>query len=59
MRDKITFRITPDLAEAFERFMDETEDRPCTAQEAFRLILRDWLTGRGYLETPPDCEDAN
>lgn len=27
--------------------------------DAIRRIIRDWLIGHGYLENPPDREDAN
>lgn len=32
---------------------------PMTREQALRHILRDWLIGHGYLEMPPDRDDAN
>lgn len=59
MIDRITIRITPDIAEALERFIAEEMGPPASRQDAFRHILRDWLISTGYLKNSPDREDAN
>jgi hypothetical protein len=30
-----------------------------TESDAIRTIIRDWLIAHGYLDNPPDREDAN
>lgn len=32
---------------------------PATRTEAVVLIVRDWLIGHGYLEAPPEPEEAH
>ncbi|MAN46122.1 MAG: hypothetical protein CMF04_07970 [Hyphomonas sp.] len=59
MEDKITIRISPELADAFEEFIKSCPESIKTRQDGMRLILRDWLVGQGYLELPPDREDMH
>lgn len=59
MEDKITVRMSPELANAFEEFMKSDPDRARTRQDGMRHILRDWLIGQGYLELPLDIENMD
>lgn len=56
--EQIGIRLTRDLLEGIAAFQrDEPTAVPKT--EAVRRIIRDWLISHGYLELPPDREDAN
>lgn len=59
MEDKITVRISPELADAFEEFIKSYPDGTKTRQDGMRHILRDWLIGQGYLELPLDIENMD
>lgn len=59
MSDKITIRISPELADAFDDFIKSHPDPMKSRQEGMRYILRDWLIGQGYLELPPNREDMH
>lgn len=59
MDDKITVRVTSDIAEAFESFMKTCPDPLKSRQDGLRFILRDWLTGRGYLEYSSKSENKH
>lgn len=51
-------RLQPDLLAALDRFI--SEERPKASRpEALRMAFRDWAIAHGYLELPPDREDAN
>lgn len=44
----ITLRLPPQIIEPLDAFISAEADAPLRA-EAIRRILRDWLTGKGYL----------
>lgn len=48
-----------DLEAGIDRYIADQPEPPPNRSEAIRLILRDWLIGHGYLENPPDREDAH
>lgn len=56
-----------DLVEALEAFIEERDAPPAARMswnEAINVVLRDWLTGQGYLALPdeeivPALEAAN
>lgn len=51
-------RVPPDLIAALDKFI--AEEHPGSSRpEALRIAFRDWAIGHGYLELPPDREDAN
>lgn len=58
MNDRITIRLDPDMVEALQRFLAEGEVDCRSRQDAFRYIVRDWLTEAGYLEQPPPRQAA-
>jgi hypothetical protein len=54
--------LPDDIAAAIDQFGAEssgTEGRAVTRAEALDTIVRDWLIGHGFLELPPEREDAN
>lgn len=51
-------RLPVDILDAVDTFRSEQTPEP-TRPEAVRVLLRDALTAAGYLELPPDKEDAN
>jgi len=56
--ERICFRDTRDILDALDAFRSGQTPKP-TRPEAVRTLLRDALTAAGYLELPPDREDAN
>jgi hypothetical protein len=59
MTDRITLRITPELQEAFERFIADGHVPLTSKQDAFGHILRDWLIAHGYIDQPPGANATN
>lgn len=59
MKDKITVRVTPELAEAFNAFIERSSEPIRTRQDGLRHILREWLSDRGYLELPAEAENKH
>ena len=62
MKDKITVRITPELAEAFNAFIEKSPEPIRSRQDGLRYILQDWLSDRGYLglrAARPEAESPN
>lgn len=58
----LRIELSPDIAKAMDAFaVDQIQQStsPSVPEEVLLLILRDWLIGHGYLELPPDREDAN
>jgi metal-responsive CopG/Arc/MetJ family transcriptional regulator len=53
MNDRITIRLDPDIVEALEKFLVEEDVNCRSRQDAFRYIVRDWLTESGYLGQQP------
>jgi hypothetical protein len=51
-------RFQPELLEALDRFIAEATPS-ASRPEALRIAFRDWAIAHGYLELPPDREDAN
>ena len=49
MTDRVTIRVSPDLAEALDRFMALNAPPFRSRQDAFRHIVCDWLTAEGYM----------
>ena len=56
--EQLNFRLNRDLLDAIAAFANDQDDKP-SRTEAVRRIIRDWAIGHGYLEMPPDREDAN
>lgn len=54
---QVNVRLPADISAALDRAVKELEAE--TRSDGLRIILADWLTGHGYLELPPDREDAN
>jgi hypothetical protein len=55
MTDRVTIRISADLAEALDRFMASDVAVVRSRQDAFRHIVGIWLTDQGYM---PDSTAA-
>lgn len=51
MADRITIRVTQDVVEALDRFIAAGVVPVRTKQDAFRHIVDDWLTTKGYLSS--------
>lgn len=49
MTDRVTIRVDPDLAKALDRFMAGDALPFRSRQDAFRHIVRTWLTTEGYM----------
>jgi hypothetical protein len=49
MADRITIRVSQDVADALDRFIAEGVLPAKSKQDAFRHIVADWLTTQGYL----------
>lgn len=47
--DRITIRLSPDVAEALNRYLADEGGKVRTRQDAFRYITREWLVHNGYL----------
>lgn len=47
-----------DISEGLDAFMASAE-APLSRSEAVVLILREWLTANGYLQTPPATEQQH
>jgi hypothetical protein len=58
MEDPISLALVEDvsLIDALNKFSDESGIH---RSEALAAAFRDWAIGHGYLELPPDREDAN
>jgi len=56
--EPVMVRLPRDILDAIDEFRRSAPDIP-SRPEAVRLFLRDALTAAGYLELPPDKEDAN
>lgn len=56
--EPVTVRFPRDLLDAIDAFSADEADAP-TRPESVRRLLRDHLTGLGYIEPPPSPEDAN
>jgi hypothetical protein len=59
MIDRVTIRVTADVAAALELFIADELLPKQSKQDAYRHIVRDWLTDHGYLNLPHDREDGN
>lgn len=55
----VTLRLPPVLREPLDAWIDTHPDPKPLRPEAVRLILKDWLTGMGYLRHREDPEGAN
>lgn len=49
MTDRVTIRISADLAEALDRFIAADVAPFRSRQDAFRHIVRMWLINEGYM----------
>ncbi|WP_421950064.1 hypothetical protein [Pelagibacterium sp.] len=58
MKDKITVRIPPELAEAFKIFIEKPPVSIQTRQDGLRYILHDWLHVHGYLDLPSETKNG-
>jgi hypothetical protein len=56
--EQLNLRIQRDALNGIDAFAADQDDKP-NRTEAVRRIIRDWLIGHGYLENPPEREDAN
>ena len=52
MADRVTIRISPELSEALDRFVEAEVAPVRSRQEAFRHIAWRWLTDKGYAASP-------
>ena len=59
MIDRVTIRVTADVAAALELFIADELLPTHSKQDAYRHIVRDWLADHGYLDLPPKPEDGN
>ena len=49
MTDKITIRISPDIAAALDRFIADGTVPVRSKQDVFRHMVRQWRADQGYL----------
>lgn len=52
--------LDSDMRQALEDFIAERDEPPggrMSASQAVNVIMRDWLTGQGYLALPGDDEE--
>ena len=54
---QVNVRLPSDLSDGLDKAL--TDLRAANRSEGLRAILYDWLVAHGYLELPPDQEDAN
>lgn len=54
----VVARLQPDLLSPLDAWIDTLDPKP-SRPEAVRMILKDWLTGMGYLRHREDPEGAN
>lgn len=51
MQDRISIRIDNEVAEALDKFVSGQTVAFKSRQDAYRLIVQDWLIARRYLTT--------
>jgi len=56
--DRVTARFPRHLLDALDQFIRE-EHPDVSRPEGLRIAFRDWAIAHGYLELPPEREDAN
>lgn len=57
---RIGVRLSPEIISALDKFLEVNQEAKfADRSDLLRTIIRDWLIGAGYLENPPDREDAN
>lgn len=58
--EQVAVRLPRDLLDVIDKVLAaETEPKLLSRPDVVRSIIRDWAIGNGYLELPPDREDAN
>lgn len=55
MDERVTIRVETDLSTALEKLVADGTVPARSRQEAFRYIVRDWLTARGHLQHAPSA----
>jgi hypothetical protein len=50
--DQLNTMIRPEIGEALDKAAADQDDKP-SRSEMNRRILKDWLTGHGYLKADP------
>ena len=58
MTDRVTIRVSADLADALDRFIAADVVRFRSRQDAFRHIVHTWLTDEGYMPASNVAPDA-
>lgn len=58
MTDRVTIRISPELSDGLDRFIEAGAARVRSRQDAFRHIVSTWLVSQGYMSSPTiECAD--
>lgn len=58
--EQVAVRLPRDLLDVLDKVLaTENEPKMLSRPDVIRWIVRDWATGSGLLELPPDREDAN
>ena len=53
----MSVKLDEELLDGIEQFISDRDEPPhgkMTHQDAINVIVRDWLTGQGYLSLPDD-----
>lgn len=58
--EQVAVRLPRDLLDVLDQVIaSDINPKPTSRPDAIRMIVRQWAETTGYIEPPPDREDAN